>query len=357
MASVAGGLQAAAAPPDDGLAASVVPVDTPVKFAALATENDLRETVLAGVAAPFAVVAGMDHAPADQLLLHPKEDVLRDDGLVVAFHIVLRDGVVVFDALLRQKICDVSLLQERVTDVLLVEEDLVDSAGVTFCLASAGEDTVSHKPVCNLIHTKGKNRCVSRQKHALINSRERPRKSDINLEQSSHVDDKNACVMKSIPEEPVKAACATMMNKLTWGRSRVLLPYVEMLKEGMKTDTLDRLSKLESLLEKNAERRAQITQFFTKGLLDPAVYAEESDTLVEEAQRLTNEQNLLTAQVSGSHERQETLEQLLKYTAKGRTLTEFDDALFTEQVDHIVVYKRTEIGFAMKCGAVFRERI
>ncbi|WP_286680072.1 ROK family protein [Tepidanaerobacter sp. EBM-49] len=34
---------------------------------------------------------------------------------------------------------------------------------------------------------KGKNRCVSRRKHALINSRERPLKSDINLEQSSHI--------------------------------------------------------------------------------------------------------------------------------------------------------------------------
>ena len=65
MAGVAGGLQAAAAPPDDGLAASVVSVDTPVKLAALAIENDLRETVLAGVAAPFAVVASVDHAPAD----------------------------------------------------------------------------------------------------------------------------------------------------------------------------------------------------------------------------------------------------------------------------------------------------
>ena len=35
---------------------------------------------------------------------------------------------------------------------------------------------------------KGKNRCVLRQKYALINSRERPQKSDINLEQSSHVE-------------------------------------------------------------------------------------------------------------------------------------------------------------------------
>ena len=35
---------------------------------------------------------------------------------------------------------------------------------------------------------KGKNRCVLRQKYALINFRERPQKSDINLEQSSHVE-------------------------------------------------------------------------------------------------------------------------------------------------------------------------
>jgi len=35
---------------------------------------------------------------------------------------------------------------------------------------------------------KGKNRRVLREKHALINSRERTQKSDINLEQSSHVE-------------------------------------------------------------------------------------------------------------------------------------------------------------------------
>ncbi len=41
---------------------------------------------------------------------------------------------------------------------------------------------------------KGKNRCVLWKKHALINSRERPLKSDINLEQSSHVE---TCVLLS----------------------------------------------------------------------------------------------------------------------------------------------------------------
>lgn len=35
---------------------------------------------------------------------------------------------------------------------------------------------------------KDKNRCVLREKHASINSRERQQKSDINLEQSSHIE-------------------------------------------------------------------------------------------------------------------------------------------------------------------------
>ena len=43
---------------------------------------------------------------------------------------------------------------------------------------------------------KGKNRCVSRRKHALINSRERPLKSDINLEQSSHVE--TVCLLSKL---------------------------------------------------------------------------------------------------------------------------------------------------------------
>ena len=104
-------------------------------------------------------------------------------------------------------------------------------------------------------------------------------------------------------------------------------------------------------------RRQQIMQFFTKGLLDPAVYAEESDALGDEERRLSAEKDLLSGQMSGSYDQQEALTKLLKYTAKGKKLRAFDDDLFTEHVDHIVVFDRTEIGFAMKCGPTFRERI
>ena len=102
----------------------------------------------------FAVVAGVDHASADQFLLHQQEDVLRNDRFVVAFHIVLRNGAVILDAFLRQKVRGVGLLQERVTDVLFVPENLVDGAGVPFCFARAGENAVRFKPCGDLIHAQ-----------------------------------------------------------------------------------------------------------------------------------------------------------------------------------------------------------
>ena len=58
-----------------------------------------------------------------------------------------------------------------------------------------------------------------------------------------------------------------------------------------------------------------------------------------------------------NHDQREALEKLLKYTAKGEGITEFSDELFTEHVDHVVIYGGNEIGFAMKCGPVFREKI
>ena len=174
---------------------------------------------------------------------------------------------------------------------------------------------------------------------------------------NTHVRNKDACSMKAIPEDPVKAAFVTMMNKLTYGRSRILLPFAAMLKAGKNTDVLDRLNELEVLLEKNTERRKQVNQFYTKGLLDPAVHTEESEALGKERENYLSEKRALENTFCGNYDQKEALAKLLKYTARGSMLTEFEEVLFTEHVDHIVVYGRTEIGFVMKCGPVFRERL
>lgn len=95
-----GGLQAADAAPDDGLAAVVVPVDAPVKLAAVSTENHLCKTVIAGEAAFLAGRTDVNYSAADKLCLHLHKELLWNDRFVVALDVVLRNGAVVLDPLL-----------------------------------------------------------------------------------------------------------------------------------------------------------------------------------------------------------------------------------------------------------------
>lgn len=79
--------------------------------------------------------------------------------------------------------------------------------------------------------------------------------------------------------------------------------------------------------------------------------------MVKSYEEMNAERNVIIRQISGGDERRESLKKLLHYTAKGQMLSEFDEELFLQFVDHTIVYNRAEIEFAMKCGPIFRERI
>lgn len=176
---------------------------------------------------------------------------------------------------------------------------------------------------------------------------------------SGHIEDKDSCSnVGMVREDSIKAAFATMMNKLTYGRNSILIPYRNMLNAASASDEqFIRLNELDGLIEENADKKRRLVDFFSKSFIDPAVYAEESDNLFDEESRLNTERNLLARQINGAGGTRESLEDILKFTSKGKMLTEFDEELYKRFVDHIVVYSKSEIGFAMKCGPVFRERI
>ena len=64
---------------------------------------------------------------------------------MVALNIVLRNGAVVFDPFLCQEIRGIGLLQKSITHILFVPKNLIDGAGVPFCITCPGENAVSHK--------------------------------------------------------------------------------------------------------------------------------------------------------------------------------------------------------------------
>lgn len=174
---------------------------------------------------------------------------------------------------------------------------------------------------------------------------------------TTHLADKDTCGMKSIREDSVMAAFTTMMNKLIYARGKVLLPYSDSLRNAERTQFLDELNAIEDALEQNHQKRQQVAQLFTRGYLSPAIYAQQNDDLLKQSEQLTVQKDAITARVSGGDKQKKALEDILHFTARAEMQTAFDDALFTRFVHNVIVYSRTEIGFAMKCGPVFRERI
>lgn len=173
----------------------------------------------------------------------------------------------------------------------------------------------------------------------------------------THIRDKKKCGQLPVRADMIEAAFINMMNKLIYGRDKVLLPMSGRLLGGANKETLDRLDELDAQLEAAAERRQAADRFYAKGLLDAAVYREELDALTLKEKELKAARAAIEGDPDLDFDRQRALNELLLYTACAEKLTAFSDDVFTRHVERIILYSRKEAGFVMKCGPVFRERI
>ena len=109
----------------------------------MTADNQTRQCVSCAVA-PF-LSLGQNIRPPCNLRLHPQEDVLVDDCLVAAFHIVLRHNAVVGNALLFERVDRIGFLQECIPDVFLVGENLFDVALIPPGISGSVQDSVRFK--------------------------------------------------------------------------------------------------------------------------------------------------------------------------------------------------------------------
>lgn len=173
----------------------------------------------------------------------------------------------------------------------------------------------------------------------------------------THARESKKCRQLPVRADMVEAAFVNMMNKLIYGRDAVLLPMSGRLLGGGDKEIIDRLAEINTELDAVAERRQAADKFFAKGLLDAAVYREELDELARKEKELHTVRAGIEGDPNLDSDRQRALNELLRYTAKAELLTAFSDEVFTKHVDRVIIFSRKEVGFAMKCGPVFRERI
>ena len=158
---------------------------------------------------------------------------------------------------------------------------------------------------------------------------------------SMHLKDKNSCSQKFIREDALQMAFVTMMNKLIFAHKEVLQPLLASMRSISQKDAIRRLSELDERLEKNAERQNTLTTLMTRGYLDPALFTQESNDLLTEAQVLTEEKEHLVYSVNGEMKKTEKLAALIRFCSRSEMLTDFDGDCFSQYVERVVIYERT----------------
>lgn len=174
---------------------------------------------------------------------------------------------------------------------------------------------------------------------------------------STHIKDKDKCHMLFVKDDDLKQAFITMMNKLVYAHRIILKPYVDALKNTSSDDSLRRIQEIQTLLAQNTEKRETLTKLMTQGIIDPILFNKETNELLSQADSFRDEINALKNAVSGDVTKVTAATVLLHFTEKGGILQKFDDDLFKEYVNRIVVRSRNEVCFELKCGLTLRERM
>ena len=172
----------------------------------------------------------------------------------------------------------------------------------------------------------------------------------------THIEDKEVCKMKSVKQEDVEFAFATMMNKLIYASTKIIKPYLEDLKEINMTDELLRISDIDSRLEEIVEQKQTLRSLFAQQLLDPAVYKQENNILTAETERLNCQKDALSHRAKSEMTYIDETERLLRFTRHAPSFDGFDADAFEKYVEKIIVINRSTLEFHLKCGLNLQER-
>ena len=163
--------------------------------------------------------------------------------------------------------------------------------------------------------------------------------------------------MQFIRDEDIKTAFVTMMNKLIYGQKFILRPLLNGLRNQNNVASFRRIEELETKIENNMEQSQMLTGLMAKGYLEPALFNKEKNSLEAERERLLVEKDQLTRSVNGNFAKVDEVDCLLKFTTKSKMLTAYEDELFEDYVERIIVFSREEVGFELKCGITLKERL
>ena len=173
----------------------------------------------------------------------------------------------------------------------------------------------------------------------------------------NHVEDKTACVIKQIPESEIKRVFIRLHGKL-----KVHLDILECLKKELRSAREKQFLWSPEIIELNNQiaqilsQNHTLTQLKQQGLVDPDIFIGQSNALAEQLRSLKLQKERLMG-ASEDDPIGKTVEMINALEHGPEFLEEFDEGLFNELVEKIIVESNDRIRFQLINGLELREYI
>lgn len=165
---------------------------------------------------------------------------------------------------------------------------------------------------------------------------------------SQHMRDKKKCSIKAMREEIIKEAFLIMWNKLVTNYTGILYPLLESLKNLRTNEEQEKeITELNNKIMELTEQSQILNRVVSKGYIDSAVFIERQNVLTIELKETKKRRNQLLDSNGFEKEIEGTSRLLDIIRCNPEILEYYDENLFIDTVDKIIIGKDSEITFRL----------
>ena len=164
-----------------------------------------------------------------------------------------------------------------------------------------------------------------------------------------HIEDSSKCSLKAVREDIIKWAFTTMWNKLISNYDEILLPLFKSLK-ALRVDQEQekQIGECNNRIMELTEQSHILSRVISKGYIDSAVFIERQNVIMQEIAAAKKKRAFLLDNNGFDKEIIQT-ERLLELIRNNLTIIEdYDEELFLQAVDQIIIQKNQIIIFRLK---------
>ena len=163
-----------------------------------------------------------------------------------------------------------------------------------------------------------------------------------------HIRDIEKCSMKAIRDEIIKQTFVTMWNKLVTNHVDILHPLLESLKNlRIDKEHEEEIKELNNKIMELTEQSQILSRVVSKGYIDSAIFIERQNALTVELREIKKRRNQLLDSNGFEKEIEGTLQLLEIIRCNPEILEEYDENLFINTVEKIIIEENSAITFRL----------